>query len=248
VPFPLATVAAPSAAPAARTRDRDGAPPSATPAEPADGAAPRDRVTLSREAQDRAGGEKPEKTAGEGQERTAGKPADRPAENPTEKPADRPIGRSQDKATGKLTADQQRLVLDLTQRDAHVHQHEAAHQAAGGSLAGGADFSYQVGPDGKSYAVGGEVSIHLAAGRTPDETIANARRVRAAALAPSDPSAQDLSVAAAATSMEMAAVVRKAREASRAYAKNAGAAKKDPGAAEAQGTTQPAAAPVARAA
>jgi hypothetical protein len=177
-------------------------------------------VTLSREAQERAGGEKPEKAAG--------KPQGRPA--------------------GRLTADEQRLLVDLSQRDAHVHQHEAAHQAAGGSLAGGASFSYQVGPDGKSYAVGGEVSIHMAAGRTPDETIANARRVRAAALAPSDPSAQDLSVAAAATSMEMAAVVRKAREATKAYAKNAAAAKKDPGAAEAHGTTQRAAEPVARAA
>ncbi len=61
---------------------------------------------------------------------------------------------------------------------------------------------YETGPDGKRYAVGGEVPVSLRPGRTPQETIANAQTVRSAALAPADPSPQDLAVAAQASQME----------------------------------------------
>ena len=117
----------------------------------------------------------------------------------------------------KLTAEQERQVVRLEQLDAHVRQHEAAHQAAGGSLTGAASFTYQIGPDGRSYAVGGEVPVRLQAGRTPDETISNARQARRAALAPSDPSQQDLAVAAQASGMERAAAARKSQQAAQAY-------------------------------
>jgi hypothetical protein len=86
--------------------------------------------------------------------------------------------------------------------DADVRQHEQAHMAAGGALvSGGANYSYQEGPDGKQYAIGGEVSIRLASGQSPQETLANAKQVAAAALAPVDPSGQDRSVAAEAEQM-----------------------------------------------
>ena len=122
--------------------------------------------------------------------------------------------------TQQLSAKQQAELTGLRQRDTEVRQHEASHQGAAGALAGGASFSYQTGPDGRSYAVGGEVPIHVQAGRTPDETIANARKVRHAALAPTDPSAQDLSVAAEAASVEQAAQTQKALLATRAYARS----------------------------
>lgn len=112
----------------------------------------------------------------------------------------------------KLDAEQEKQVTELKQRDAHVRQHEAAHQAAGGELAGSASFSYQTGPDGRSYAVGGEVPISARSGRTADETIAIARRVRAAALAPADPSPADLAAAAAAMQMEAKAQAQKRAE------------------------------------
>jgi len=106
-------------------------------------------------------------------------------------------------------------VRKLETRDREVRTHEAAHQAAGGGLAGGATFTYEVGPDGRSYAVGGEVSIRSAGGGTAsaEDSIAAARQVRAAALAPGDPSAQDLAVAASAAQAEQQAVASKAREA-----------------------------------
>lgn len=119
-------------------------------------------------------------------------------------------GRGQ--AGARLTPEQQREVTELQQRDAHVRSHEAAHQAAGGDLTGPASFSYQLGPDGRSYAVGGEVPIQSRTGRTPDETISIARRVRAAALAPSDPSPADLAAAASASQVELRAQQQKRRQ------------------------------------
>jgi hypothetical protein len=105
----------------------------------------------------------------------------------------------------RLTPPQLRAVEELSQRDRHVRAHESAHQAAAGGLGGAASFTYEVGPDGKSYAIGGEVPIDMSPGRTPEETISRAVQIRAAALAPADPSAQDLSVAAEAAVMEAVA-------------------------------------------
>ncbi|MFB0934340.1 MAG: putative metalloprotease CJM1_0395 family protein [Propionivibrio sp.] len=103
----------------------------------------------------------------------------------------------------QLSAEEQRQVRDLQATDSRVRAHEQAHIAAGGGLVeGGATFTYATGPDDKRYAVAGEVSIDTSPGRTPEETIPKAQRIRDAALAPADPSPQDRSVAAAATQME----------------------------------------------
>ncbi|HEX6736041.1 MAG TPA: putative metalloprotease CJM1_0395 family protein, partial [Azonexus sp.] len=58
-----------------------------------------------------------------------------------------------------------------------------------------------------------DVSIDTSPGRTPEETIAKARQIRAAALAPADPSTQDRRVAAAASQMEMQALQQQAEQA-----------------------------------
>ena len=105
----------------------------------------------------------------------------------------------------RLTPDQERLVQELAQTDQKVRAHEAAHQAAAGSLGGAVSYTFETGPDGKSYAVGGEVPVDMSSGRTPEETLSKAEQIRAAALAPADPSPQDLSVAAQASEMEAAA-------------------------------------------
>ncbi|POZ62791.1 hypothetical protein C2I19_06875 [Chromobacterium alticapitis] len=106
-----------------------------------------------------------------------------------------------------LNEAQQKEVSELKSRDTDVRRHEAAHQAAGGSLAGAASFTFEQGPDGKQYAIGGEVPIQVSRGGTPEETIRNAQTVRAAALAPSDPSGQDRAVAAEASQIEQQARV-----------------------------------------
>lgn len=102
----------------------------------------------------------------------------------------------------ELTLQQVQQLRELQSIDRNVKAHEAAHQAAGGGLAGAASFSYTRGPDNQMYAVAGEVPIRMQEGRTPEETIANARQVVAAAMAPADPSPQDYKVAANAAKME----------------------------------------------
>lgn len=98
-------------------------------------------------------------------------------------------------ATGAGTPAQSRDIQELRRTDAQVRQHEAAHQAAGGPHAGGASFTYTRGSDGKNYAVAGEVPIDVSAESDPTATIRKMDTVKAAALAPSDPSPQDLRVA-----------------------------------------------------
>lgn len=98
----------------------------------------------------------------------------------------------------------QALIAQLRARDREVRVHEAAHAAVGGQYAGAATFEYRRGPDGRNYVVGGEVSISTGAeSGDPQATIQKARTIRAAALAPAEPSAQDRRVAAEAAQMEL---------------------------------------------
>jgi hypothetical protein len=102
----------------------------------------------------------------------------------------------------ELTAQEQQQVAQLKQIDRQVRAHEQAHLSVGGDLVrGGASFTYQTGPDQQRYAVAGEVSIDVSPASTPQETLPKAAHIRATALAPADPSAQDQSVAAQAERM-----------------------------------------------
>lgn len=117
----------------------------------------------------------------------------------------------------RLSPAELQQVEKLKARDRAVRAHEQAHQAVAGNLAtGGASYTYQRGPDGVNYAIGGEVPISLSEGQTPDATIDIARTVRAAALAPADPSPQDRAVAAAAGQLEARALAELAAEKSAA--------------------------------
>ena len=105
-----------------------------------------------------------------------------------------------------LSPDERAVVAELSARDREVRTHEQQHQSVGGQYAGAASFSYQTGPDGVKYAVGGEVSIDISAvPNDPQATIDKMRTVKNAALAPAEPSAQDRSVASSANRMIMQA-------------------------------------------
>lgn len=105
-------------------------------------------------------------------------------------------------AESNLSQDEKLLLEKLKKVDADVRAHEMAHIAAGAEfITSGATFSYQKGHDGQNYAVGGEVSIDTSAEPgDPEATLQKMRRVRAAALAPAQPSSQDLKVASNAAS------------------------------------------------
>ncbi|WP_370979850.1 putative metalloprotease CJM1_0395 family protein [Agaribacterium sp. ZY112] len=96
-------------------------------------------------------------------------------------------------------------IKELAARDREVRAHEQAHAAVGGQYAGAPQYEFQRGPDGVSYAVGGEVSIDVSKAATPEETIRKMQVVRRAALAPAEPSPQDRSVAAQAQATELEA-------------------------------------------
>ncbi len=94
----------------------------------------------------------------------------------------------------------------LKRRDVEVRNHEQAHLSAAGKFAkGGASFVYQKGPDGGSYAIGGEVSIDVSAESSPEATITKMQTIKRAALAPLNPSAADRGIAAQAASKEATA-------------------------------------------
>jgi hypothetical protein len=105
---------------------------------------------------------------------------------------------------GELSDDERRKVEKLQRRDAQVKRHEQAHVAAAGALfRGGPYYSYQTGPDGKRYAVGGSVNIDTSAvPGDPEATMRKAQQIKAAALAPADPSSTDRAVAAKASRMK----------------------------------------------
>lgn len=105
-----------------------------------------------------------------------------------------------------LSEEDQIVIDQLKARDREVRVHEAAHAAVGGRYAGGPSLQYARGPDGRNYAVGGEVSISTSAvAGDPQATIEKARVIRAAALAPAEPSTQDRRVASEAAQMEIKA-------------------------------------------
>jgi len=115
----------------------------------------------------------------------------------------------------ELSPEARKKVAELAQTDRMVRAHEAAHMAAGGGLVrGGAAFSYQRGPDGKNYAVGGEVTLDTSpVPDNPAATLRKAEQIKAAALAPADPSPQDRKVAAQASAMALKAAAELSKKA-----------------------------------
>jgi len=113
-----------------------------------------------------------------------------------------------------LTKEQQVEVQKLRARDAEVRAHEQAHVSVGGNLVKkGASYEYRIGPDGKRYAVSGEVQIDTSDVKDdPQATMRKAQHIRRAALAPAEPSAQDHKVAADAAAMAMSAQQELARQ------------------------------------
>lgn len=117
----------------------------------------------------------------------------------SEKPGTDP---KQSATTGtELTEQEREQVKELQARDREVRTHEQAHATAGGQYTGSPEYEMEKGPDGRSYAVGGHVSISTSpVAGDPEATIAKMEVVKRAALAPAEPSGADRSVAADAES------------------------------------------------
>ncbi|MBI4583104.1 MAG: hypothetical protein HY717_03670 [Planctomycetes bacterium] len=149
----------------------------------------RDSVYLSQEARRAA-------RLSSSDPRAPGDPRQGPAE-PEGEPASASPSQERDP---ERTPEEEQIIRELASRDREVRAHEAAHRAAGGAATrGGPSYSYQVGPDGKRYAASGEVPVQVTSSSAdPRQRIQHAQQVFRAALAPADPSAADLAMAASA--------------------------------------------------
>jgi hypothetical protein len=118
-------------------------------------------------------------------------------------------GKSEQQAEQQEKQEQQEIqqeVQQLKSRDQEVKTHEQAHAAIGGRYAGAPSYSYELGPDGKQYAVAGEVQIDISpVAGDPQATVQKMQQVRAAALAPAEPSSADRRIAANAAQQQIQA-------------------------------------------
>jgi hypothetical protein len=120
------------------------------------------------------------------------------------------VDQSPDKRTNdaQMTDAELDEIRKLQQRDIEVRTHEQAHKSAAGSHGGSISLSFKQGPDGKRYAVEGEVPVDLSAiADDPEATVAKMQQIHRAALAPAEPSSADRRVAAKAS--QKAAKARK---------------------------------------
>ncbi len=111
-----------------------------------------------------------------------------------------------------LTKEERKEVAELKDRDREVRRHEQAHANAGGQFAGSPSYTFERGPDGRSYAVGGTTPIDVSpVSGDPQATVRKMQVVKRAALAPADPSPQDRRIAAQAEAQRLKAQAEAAR-------------------------------------
>ncbi len=95
-----------------------------------------------------------------------------------------------------LSEEEKKELEKIKERDKEVRRHEEDHKAAAGSLApASAQYEYTQGPDGKMYVKDGEVDLKVKEEDDPEKAKKNAEQLKRAALAPEEPSAQDMKVA-----------------------------------------------------
>lgn len=96
-----------------------------------------------------------------------------------------------------------RRIAELERIDTEVKAHEQAHINAGrGLITSAPSYAYTYGPDGKQYAISGEVGIDTSPEQEAQANIDKGQRIQDTALAPADPSPQDYQVAATGKQLE----------------------------------------------
>lgn len=134
---------------------------------------------------------------GEAPEATGSDAAGSAASTSEPEAASRGAAAAASSAEEEPSEDERAEVDQMKRRDREVRTHEQAHKAAGGGHTGSIRLSYQMGPDGKRYAVEGSVSIDVSpVAGDPAATLRKMEVVHRAANAPASPSGADRAVAA----------------------------------------------------
>lgn len=84
------------------------------------------------------------------------------------------------------------VVSQLQARDSAVRQEEEAHAAAAGPYGSAPQYTYQIGPDGNAYAIGGHVDVSVSASGSKADQDRALATLQNAALAPNAPSGADM--------------------------------------------------------
>jgi|WetSurMetagenome_2_1015567.scaffolds.fasta_scaffold37302_4 hypothetical protein len=104
-------------------------------------------------------------------------------------------------------------VQQLESQDREVRATQQAHAAAAAGVGSVPTYSYRVGPDGRLYAVSGEVRIDTTpVPGDPEATLRKARQIEEAAFTPGDPSPEDRRAAAMAAALAARARQELARQ------------------------------------
>lgn len=113
-----------------------------------------------------------------------------------------------------LTLKEKLDVRQLAQMERSVREHERSHMVAARDLAiSSPNYRLEHGPDGREYAVGGEVNISASTvSGDAQGTIDKALKIERAALAPADPSTKDMQVAAQARAIASKAYRKLSRD------------------------------------
>ena len=91
-----------------------------------------------------------------------------------------------------LNAAEKADVARLQARDSAVKQEEKAHAAAAGQYGSAPQYEYQIGPDGKAYAIGGHVDVGVSLSGSAEDKERALATLQNAALAPNAPSGADM--------------------------------------------------------
>jgi len=84
------------------------------------------------------------------------------------------------------------VVNQLRARDSAVRQEEEAHAAAAGPYGSAPQYTYQIGPDGNAYAIGGHVDVSVSPSGSAEDRDRALATLQNAALAPNAPSGADM--------------------------------------------------------
>ncbi len=172
----------------------------------------RDRVTLSTEATalSRLASGQAELKRGDGELVGLESPAEATAGGATEEQAATAQKKDQQEKVEQQELEQTR---ELAQRDREVRTHEQTHASIGGQYASSPSYTYERGPDGRLYAVAGEVKIDTSpVPNDPEATIEKAEIIQRAALSVAEPSGADRAVAAEARVMAVEARAELAKQ------------------------------------
>ncbi|NIY77453.1 hypothetical protein HED22_17510 [Thalassospira sp. HF15] len=103
-------------------------------------------------------------------------------------------GTNQGSTSAKRDLDpaEEAVVNQLRARDSAVRQEEEAHAAAAGPYGSAPQYTYQIGPDGNAYAIGGHVDVSVSVSGSAEDRDRALATLQNAALAPNAPSGADM--------------------------------------------------------